>query len=84
MEIKKASPRQLLEQRRSSLSSGRGYAVLLWAAAALFVTGHLKTQAAPLHPPLAESSAVTAGGQIVLSPRVTTSNQAPVTRTYVS
>jgi phosphate transport system permease protein len=36
-EIKEGSPRQLLEQRRSSLSSGRGYAALLWGAALLFV-----------------------------------------------
>jgi phosphate transport system permease protein len=35
--VKEGSPRQLLEQRRSSLSSGRGYATLLWVAAALFV-----------------------------------------------
>ena len=37
MEIKESSPRKLLERRRSSLSSGRGYATLLWVAAALFV-----------------------------------------------
>jgi phosphate transport system permease protein len=34
---KENTPRQLLEKRRSSLSSGRGYAVLLWSAAVLFV-----------------------------------------------
>jgi len=32
-----AKPRQLLEQRRSSRSSGRGYAAVLWGAAGLFV-----------------------------------------------
>ena len=37
METKEGSPRQLLEQRRSSLSSGRGYAALLWLAAGAFV-----------------------------------------------
>jgi phosphate transport system permease protein len=37
VELKEGSPRKLLEQRRSSLSSGRGYAALLWVAAALFV-----------------------------------------------
>jgi len=37
VETKEGSPRQLLEQRRSSLSSGRGYAVLLWLAAGIFV-----------------------------------------------
>ena len=37
METKEGSPRKLLEQRRSSLSSGRGYAALLWGAALLFV-----------------------------------------------
>jgi phosphate transport system permease protein len=31
------SPRQLLAERRSSRSKGRGYALLLWAAAILFV-----------------------------------------------
>ena len=37
MEVKENSPRKLLEQRRSSLSSGRGYALLLWGSATLFV-----------------------------------------------
>jgi phosphate transport system permease protein len=37
VEVKEGSPRQLLEQRRSSGSSGRGYALLLWGAALLFV-----------------------------------------------
>ena len=36
MEVKAGSARQLLEQRRSSLSSGRSYAVLLWGASILF------------------------------------------------
>jgi phosphate transport system permease protein len=31
------TPRQLLEQRRSSRSKGRGYALLLWGSAILFV-----------------------------------------------
>ena len=37
MEAKENSPRALLEKRRRSSSSGRGYAVLLWGSAALFV-----------------------------------------------
>jgi phosphate transport system permease protein len=37
VETKEGSPRHLLAQRRSSRSSGRGYAVLLWTAAIFFV-----------------------------------------------
>ena len=37
MDVKEDSPRQLLEQRRSSLRRIRGYPLLLWAAAMLFV-----------------------------------------------
>lgn len=37
MVVDQATPRQLLEERRSSRSKGRGYAVLLWSAATLFV-----------------------------------------------
>jgi phosphate transport system permease protein len=35
--LKQSSPRQLLEQRRSSRSKGRGYALLLWGAATIFI-----------------------------------------------
>jgi phosphate transport system permease protein len=37
VEIKEGSPRHLLAKRRSSRSSGRGYAVVLWTAAIFFV-----------------------------------------------
>jgi phosphate transport system permease protein len=37
VETKEGSPRHLLAQRRSSRSSGRGYAVVLWTAAIFFV-----------------------------------------------
>jgi phosphate transport system permease protein len=37
VDVQEGTPRQLLEQRRSSRSKGRGYASLLWGAAILFV-----------------------------------------------
>lgn len=37
MESAQLSPRHILQERRSTLSSGRGYAALLWIAALIFV-----------------------------------------------
>lgn len=60
-------------------------AMTLGAAAlsALYVTAHVKTAAAPLHPAVAAESAA-GGPRMTLTPSVRAANVAPVTSTYAS
>lgn len=51
-------------------------------ASAVFVGGHVRNTAAPLHP--AAVSHVSAGGRLHLTPRVQTGDVEPVTSTYAS
>ena len=56
--------------------------LLASAASALYVTGHVKNGAAPLHPPVLQAGAD--GGRLMLSPGVRASDVRPVTSTYAS
>ena len=56
------------------------------AAAAIHVSGHVKTSSAPLHPGVMGGSTVTtaAGGRLNLTPSVRSGNAQTVTSTYAS
>jgi hypothetical protein len=53
-------------------------------AAAVHVSGHQRSAAAPLHPPVLGQPAPAPGGQLHLSPSVRLGDARPVTSTYVS
>jgi hypothetical protein len=56
------------------------------AAAAIHVSAHVKNTAAPLHPGVVGTSAASPvrGGHLSLTPSVRSSDQGPITSTYVS
>ena len=56
----------------------------LTAACGLYVTGHVKNSAAPLHPTVVKGSQSQGGGALSLSPSVKTGDVQPVTSTYAS
>ena len=62
-----------------------GLTLLASAASALYVSGHVKTSAAPLHPAVAATSASAGpGGRLSLTPSVTAADVQAVTSTHAS
>jgi hypothetical protein len=62
-----------------------GLTLLASAASAVYVNGHVKSSAAPLHPAVASASASAGpGGRLSLSPSVTAADVQAVTSTHVS
>jgi hypothetical protein len=51
---------------------------------ALFVTSHVKNQAAPLQPPVLNSGKSASAGGVMIGPSVHSSDVQPVTSTYAS
>jgi hypothetical protein len=67
-----------------------GLTLLASAASAVYVNGHVKSSAAPLHPAVASASASASagplgpGGRLSLSPSVTAADVQAVTSTHAS
>ena len=63
-----------------------GLTVVASIASALYVSGHVKNGAAPLHPPVigAETSVQSQGGRLMITPKVKAGNVQAVTTTYAS
>ncbi len=53
-------------------------------SSAFYVTGHLKTAAAPLHPAVVSAASTESAGRLTLTPSIRSANVEAVTSTYAS